>query len=88
MVSGGVAVDAGFRLIPPTSWCSRVPFICAVDVEGDDEDQEENEGGAALEDVALLEAEPVCVVTVVTVEEGVGYDVGGGVLMTVVGGAT
>lgn len=89
MVSEGVAVDAGIRLTPPTSWCSRVPFICAVDVEGDDEDQEEeNEGLAPLQEVALLEAEPVCVVTVVTVEEGVGLEVGGGVLMTVVGGVT
>lgn len=70
MVRGGVAVDAGFRFTPPTSWCSRVPFICAVDVEGDDEDQEENEGVAPLQEV--VEVEPVCVVTVVTVEEGVG----------------
>lgn len=74
MVCGGVAVDAGLRLTPPTSWCSRVPFIWAVDVEGDDVDQEkeEEEGGAPLEDVALLEAEPLCAVTVVTVDEGVG----------------
>ncbi len=72
MVNGGVAVEAGFRLTPPTSWCSRVPFICAVDVEGDDEDQEEIEGVGPLEEVELLEAEPVCVVTAVTVEEGVG----------------
>lgn len=71
VVSGGVAVDAGLRLTPPTSWCSRVPFICAVDVEGDDEDQVENEDDAPLEEVALLEAEAVCVVTVVTVEEEV-----------------
>ncbi len=72
VVNGGVAVEAGFRLTPPTSWCSRVPFICAVDVEGDDEDQEEIEGVGPLEEVELLEAEPVCVVTAVTVEEGVG----------------
>lgn len=67
-------MDAGLRLTPPTSWCSRVPFIWAVDVEGDDEDQEkeEVEGGALLEEVALLEEEPLCAVTVVTVDEGVG----------------
>lgn len=66
MVCGGVAVEAGLRLTPPTSWCSRVPFICAVDVEGFDEDQE---GGAPLEEVALLDAELLCAVTVVTVDE-------------------
>lgn len=73
MVNGGVAVEAGFRLTPPTSWCSTVPLICAVDVEGDDEDQEEEiEGVGPLEEVELLEAEPVCAVTAVTVAEGVG----------------
>lgn len=40
-------------------------------MEADDEDQEEeNEGEGPLE-VALLEVEPVCVVTVVTVQDGV-----------------
>lgn len=72
MVSGGVAVDAGLRLTPPTSWCSRVPFNWPMDVDDVDQEKEEEEGGAPLEEVALLEVEPLCAVTVVTVDEGVG----------------